>query len=154
LNNIRDCIESRPLQQLYDYWQDKRAGRTFPARRDLDPLEFRFALGNVLLIDVTHNPLRFRFRLFGANLVYHEGIDPTGLYLEELPLVELRQMLDGAYRHVVAAREPVRNMRERVLDGRMRRFEALLLPLSSDGETVDMIMIGLWFHPEDEHDRR
>jgi hypothetical protein len=153
LDTIRDCIESRSLQQLYDYWQDKRAGRAFPARRDLDPLEFKFALGNVVLIDVTHNPLRFRFRLVGTQIVQYEGVDPTGLYLEELPLVELRQMLDGAYRHLVAAREPMRNMRERFLDGRMRRFEVLDLPLSSDGETVDMIMIGFRF-PQDEYDRR
>jgi hypothetical protein len=154
LSNFRDCIESRSLQQLYDYWQEKRAGRIFPARRDLAPIEFQFVLGNVVLIDVTHDPLRFRFRLVGTNIVYHEGIDPTGLYLDELPLVEGRQVLDSAYRHVVAAREPVRNIRERILDGRTRRFEALLLPLSSDDKTVDMIMIGLWFHPEDQLERR
>jgi hypothetical protein len=153
LSTIRDCIESRSLRQLYDYWQEKRAGRAFPARRDLDPLEFTFALGNVVLIDVTHDPLRFRFRLVGTRIVNYEGIDPTGRYLDDLPLLELRQMLDGAYRHVVAAREPVRNMRERFLDGRMRRFEVLDLPLSSDGTTIDMIMIGFRF-PQDDQDRR
>jgi hypothetical protein len=145
LRGTRERIQSATLRKLYDYWEEKRGERQFPARHDLDPLEFRFALGNIVLVDVEHAPMRFRFRLVGTEVVKYEGVDPTGKYLDELHLAELRQMLDGAYRDAVAARVPVHNVRERFLDGRMRRFEVLDLPLSADGDTIDMLMIGVSF---------
>jgi hypothetical protein len=133
------------LRRFYDYWDRKRAGRAFPARRDLDPIEFRFALGHVVLVDVVPDPLRFHFRLVGTEIVRREGFDPTGQYLDQLQFTEIRDMLDGAYRAAVAAATPVHNIRQRVLDGRMRRYEALDLPLSADGRTIDMLMIGMSF---------
>jgi hypothetical protein len=39
----------------------------------------------------------------------------------------------------------VHKIRERVLDGRMRRYEALDLPLSANGRTIDMLTIGMNF---------
>jgi hypothetical protein len=101
-------------------------------------IEFWFAVGYVVLVDVEHHPLRFHFRLVGTEIVRREGIDPTGRYLGDVPLVELREMLDLAYRHAVAARAPVRNVRDPFLDGGMRRYEVIDLPLSSDGDTIDM----------------
>jgi hypothetical protein len=40
------------LQQLYASWLAKRGGRRFPARADFDPIELRFILGNLILVDV------------------------------------------------------------------------------------------------------
>src|SRR5215467_5972175 len=69
---LRDGIQSEMLRRLHDYWDAKRGDRLFPARRDLDPLEFGFALGHVVLVEVTRPPLRFRFRLVGTEVVRYE----------------------------------------------------------------------------------
>jgi len=44
--SFRDQIRHPDLQRLYDYWDSRRGGRRYPARSDLDPVEFGFALGN------------------------------------------------------------------------------------------------------------
>jgi hypothetical protein len=56
-------IHNESLRRLYDYWNGKRAGREFPSRADLDPLELRWIVGNLLLLDVQRDPPRFRFRV-------------------------------------------------------------------------------------------
>ena len=43
------------LLRLYTYWADKRNSREFPSRREIDPIEFKFALSRVSLIDVTED---------------------------------------------------------------------------------------------------
>ena len=37
---------------------------------------------------------------------------------------------------------------DRPVDGRMQRYEAILMPLSSDGERVDMLLVGLTYGDE------
>jgi hypothetical protein len=37
------------LQQLYEWWLNKRAGRKFPSHADVDPIDSRFVLGNLIL---------------------------------------------------------------------------------------------------------
>src|SRR5215469_17698305 len=83
--SFRDQIRHPDLQRLYDYWDSRRGGRRYPARSDLDPVEFGFALGNVTLIDVLYEPLRFRFRLMGGLQAQRVGQDMTGKMVDELP---------------------------------------------------------------------
>ena len=56
------------LQRLHAYWDGKRNGRVYPGREVIDPLELRFMLGNLILLDVEPEPLRFRYRLFGTEI--------------------------------------------------------------------------------------
>jgi hypothetical protein len=72
-------ITDPKLQQLYDYWLDKRNGQRYPARADIDPLEMRYAMGNIMLVEVLGELLpRFRIRLHGSNLVPRHGGEHTG----------------------------------------------------------------------------
>src|SRR3546814_5878253 len=50
-------LDKPALQQLYAYWDDKRAGRPYPTREDIDPLELKFILGCLLLLDVERKRL-------------------------------------------------------------------------------------------------
>ena len=86
-------IETPYLRRLFAYWQDKRRGKGFPSRRDLDPREFAFALGHVLLIDVLDNPQRFRFRLHGSVLSFRARYDMTGRMDDELPNDDIREFV-------------------------------------------------------------
>jgi hypothetical protein len=142
----RELVEPR-LRRLYDYWCARRQGRRFPARRDLDPLDFRYVLGHVMLIDVLREPLRFRFRLHGSEIVGRVHYDLTGKLLDELPDSEYRAYCLERCRGLVETAEPLRTVQNRELDGRIHRYEALWLPLSDDDARVTMLMCALIYQP-------
>ena len=128
------------LRRLLALWNEKRGARFAAARADMDPTALRFILGNVLLVDVLSPPVRFRYRLVGSNLVTRIGFDPTGKLVEEHPEPEFRQAALKIYHQMIETRAPYQGRFDQPFDGRTRRFEVLLLPLSSDGEAIDMIL--------------
>ena len=141
-----DVIRNPLLRRLYDHWDGKRAGRAFPARADFDPLDLRWILGNLLLVDVRHDPLSFRVRLHGANLTSRAGFDMTGKSMDDYPDPEYAKVALRSFSTVVETRRPFARVNERVIDGRAYGYETAMLPLSSDGETVDMLLVGLIYH--------
>lgn len=140
---LLDTIETPCLRQLYVYWDSRREGREFPARRDLDPLEFRFALGHVVLIDVLRDPQRFRFRLHGSELSLRAGYDMTGKLVDDLPNPANRAILLKRCRSLVETRRPTRVLDRRSLGKRLYGYEAVWLPLAGDGYAIDMLMGGI-----------
>ncbi|HVO02417.1 MAG TPA: PAS domain-containing protein [Candidatus Cybelea sp.] len=141
-----DEIESPILRRFFRYYLEKRGSRLFPARADLDPVDFPYALGDITLVNVHRDPLNFSFRLDGSRHVERFGFDLTGRSLDEFPYPEMRQAIFDSYRDVVDRREPLRYFRELESGGRWFRYETLLLPLSSDGTTIDMIVSAISFH--------
>jgi hypothetical protein len=133
-------IEHASLRQLYAYWKEKRRGRRFPARADFDPLELRFVLGNLSLIDVLYDPLRFRLRLHGTMSVSRLGYDMTGRFADEIPDPEFRQVALQTYNTLIERAQPMRDVRETVLDFKSHRYEIIWLPLSDDGVRINMLM--------------
>ena len=139
------AAESRDprLRRFYDYWLVKRGNRRFPARRDFDPLDFPYVLGNLMLVDVLCDPQRFRVRLHGCNLVTRMNYDMTGKLLDELPRPEYRGYVLDRCRGLVASGEPLVLMHDLILDGWISRYEALWLPLSDDGVNVDLLICAI-----------
>ncbi|HEX2116857.1 MAG TPA: PAS domain-containing protein [Alphaproteobacteria bacterium] len=133
-------IEQPSLRQLYAYWDQKRRGRRFPARADIDPLELGFVLGNLSLIDVLHEPLRFRFRLQGTMAVSRLGYDLTGKLVDEIPDPEYRQITLATYRTIVEQGQPMRAVREQMYDHKIHRYEIVWLPLANNGESINMLV--------------
>jgi len=143
-------LDSR-LRDLLAYWRDKCAshgdGRRFPARADIDPLDLRSLLGNINLIDVVRPdpitgdmPIRFRYRLFGSEFVFYHGGDLTGVWVDEIPNPVYREQLNALYMVVVNKGATPMVSYDYLLESRRHRFQAIILPLASDGETVDMIL--------------
>jgi hypothetical protein len=139
-------IRELRLKRLFAYWCAARQGRPMPSRRDLDPLDFWYVLGHVMLIDVLREPLRFRFRLHGTEITQRVHYDLTGKLLDEIPDAEYRRYAIERCRRLVAAARPQRVEQNRELDGRIHRYEALWLPLSDDQVSVTMLMCGLIYH--------
>ena len=129
------------LIRLYAYWQESRGAKRFPARTDIDPVDFSFALGRVSLVDVLATPRRFRFRLVSTVLTEHLGYEMTGKFLDQIPESEMRAYLERLYAVALERRNPLYARDEIVLDGRRWKHEALVLPLSSDDRSIDMLMI-------------
>jgi hypothetical protein len=129
------------LQRLLAYWGERRGARAMPARADIDPLDFPYILGNVVLFGVEREPLRFRIRLQGTAFVQYLGFDLTGKTLDELPgMPAFRDLIDKAARAVVESAAPLVRVRNMIIDDRLLRYEALLLPLG--GPAVEQVMIG------------
>lgn len=139
-------IKHPKLRQLYEYWDCKRGARPMPARSDLDPIDIRFIIGNVIMVDVIEGtPPQFHIRLHGTNLSEQVGFDLTGKLLDAMPLPEFRELTRQSFAKVVQTKEPLHAHRDRTLDRRRRFYETLILPLSSDGERVDRILCGLLY---------
>ncbi len=133
------------LRDLFGYWDAKRGGRAMPARRDLDPVEIPRLLKHLILLDVTHDPLRFRVRLYGTAVAELRGRDLTGHYLYEGGPTAIGSRTRPWNLAAVERRRPHYTVGDYtdISDGRNGTFYRLGLPLSGDGETVDMLMIGL-----------
>ena len=142
---IRQGLHSPTLHRLYDYWRGRWHGDLLPGRQDIDPVDFPYALGDITLVDVLYDPLRFRFRLDGTRHVEHFGFDMTGQMLDAFPEPKMRDAIYQSYRTVVETRRPQRHHRDLTADGRPLRYEALLMPLAGDGEVIDMILVAIAF---------
>ncbi len=137
------------LKGLLDYWRDKRSPGRLPARADIDPLELRSLLGNINLIEVVPQPpdskggpvtRRFRYRLFGTEFVFYHGGDLTGQWIDQIGNTVYRQELAALYEHVVATGATPMLSYDYILDSRRHRFQAVILPLASNGQDIDMIL--------------
>jgi hypothetical protein len=126
--------------EFYEYWLRKGAGRAMPARADIDPLDIPQLLANVFLIDVVPGtPRRFRFRLVGTRITELEG-EMTTRFLDEFVPGAAGTAMARHYEDTVEGRI---YLRHETLHWRKRdyiNYDVLLLPLSSDGRTVDMLL--------------
>jgi hypothetical protein len=138
-------FRSDKLRQVYAYWKEKRRDRPMPVRRDIDPLDLRAALGDIALVEVMRDPLRYRFRLDGTRQVERFGVDMTGKTLDELPDSTMRAITERSYREVVTAGRPAVHQRDVMTDGRLFVYEVVILPLGADGGRVDMLLVCMDF---------
>jgi hypothetical protein len=136
-----DRLPLAQLQQLYDYWEAKRAGKRWPKRSDIDPLEMRFALGNVDLVEITYDPIVFLFRISGSNIDRDEGFNMQGKTLDEYPLPQHRETVRKTYLRVLEAGVPDYEMLERLDEGQVVHYGRMILPLSEEGERIDAFLM-------------
>lgn len=142
---LPDDIRHPNLVRLYRHWDEVRRGRAMPSRADVDPLELPELLGNLLLIDVLREPLRFRYRLIGSKLTERVKRDMTGKYFDEVPEPLYRERLYAWHGGVVEEKVPRGGVTARRLLDRWEPYEILTLPLSTDGVQVDMTLTGLYY---------
>lgn len=138
-----DQINQRPLAHLYDYWLGKRGARIAPSRADIDPLEMKFILSQLLVFDVLDGGRDFRARVAGTGTyAFHNG-DITGDLLSTLKPKEFADAILAHYRAILAHRQPTYS-RTGYWDGdyEAEAYHALRLPLSSNGQDIDMILVG------------
>jgi hypothetical protein len=145
---VRETIDAPRLLQLLDYWQSKCPSGGLPGRPDLDPWEMRFILGNLLLVDVERPGPGFRYRLVGTNLTTRLGLDMQGRTFDDHPDPTFRARGLPIYTAIAETGVPQALCRDDIIDGRLRQYQVLLLPLAVDGRTVDMIMVAYHFDGE------
>ncbi len=128
------------LRRLLAMWEAKCGDRMMPTRADFDVLELKDWLGNLMLIEVLDGATEFRYRLYGSVLASYYGRDLTGK-LTAAMLPETRDLVRREYAQVCAARRPMMVERRRSVKHSTRLVAKLILPLATDGATVDMILV-------------
>jgi hypothetical protein len=136
-------FQSDRVAALYRYWLAHCQGNRLPRRADIDPAEIKSLLPYLMMVDLTDNPLRIRYRLVGTEVARYAGLDFTNAYLDELQFEEYTlQELLGAYRAVIDSGQACMGFAGYENDGKMAlQIEFLFCPLSDDGITVNRCMV-------------
>jgi hypothetical protein len=137
-------LENETLAFLQDYWNAKRGDRAMPSRGDIRASELKEHLGWVMLVEVLPNITDFRYRLMGTLVTQYFFKDSTGRTVKEI----YAGVNEAAGKGVSAIfRKCARDkavVHVRGNSGWLGRgyepFECICLPLSDDGETVNMIL--------------
>ncbi len=136
-----------PVNQFgYDYWKQKRGERRMPTRRDIDPAEITKILPHVLLLDVQQDPLDFRYRLIGTKMDEHMSRRYTGMWMSEIAHQRPPSRIWANCRQVAQSGLPLSGDTPYV--GKNKEFlttEDLIMPLSDDDATVDMLFVTVGF---------
>lgn len=139
------------LAELYIYWRTKRGDRFAPSRADIDPVEMPRLLPHLMLIDVIDGGARFRYRLAGTEIESRFGCSMVGRYIDEMMRGRYADYLHDLYRELVSSRRPLYSESAYGSDDDSPlQARRLMLPLSSDGAGVDMVLAGQLFtfrHP-------
>jgi hypothetical protein len=152
----REEVEARieashdDVRAVYAYWRVKCGSRRMPRRADIDPAELKRFLPFMMLVDVTGDERRFVYRLVGTGEVEERGYDPTGRPVRDASFGGSRDTDLDEYEYVVRHKAPfcVRDPFQ-AGDGRIQAEDIIYLPLSPDGERVNMILVfshGYIFH--------
>jgi hypothetical protein len=142
--DFREQLGEPDLIRFYDYWTSLRGDRVMPSRKDVDPLHIpRELLPNLMLIDVLREPRRYRYRLIGTHVVTATGEDRTGRTFGNVGFFKDHPDILDQYDRVVDTGQPLHSLEPftNFASGSTYEVDRLLLPLSSDGRTVDMLVV-------------
>jgi hypothetical protein len=111
-----------------------------PSRADVNPNEIRALLPDIFIMEI-HQPLRFCFRLVGTRICERWHANNTGKWLDELDYDGVREKVLEQYAIVSRTGVPRCDVAEFVSNhGRYLHYRRLLLPLSEDGVTPNMLL--------------
>jgi hypothetical protein len=127
---------------FYDYWLTISPPGRLPGRQHVSPFEIVPLLPRVWMLDVVHNPLRFRYRLVGTGEVRTLGREVTGQWIDEAhPEFLTNPSLQARYRYMAECGRPTwrRGPARWRQDPRHLTVENCIVPLASYGENVDIL---------------
>lgn len=89
--------------------------------------------------------VRHRVRLAGTRIVYYEGRDNTGLFLDDvIPNEQCDEILEP-YRRCAGSCAPVYSAFYSCSEAAIAsQLERLILPLATDGKTVDQFLVAIY----------
>jgi hypothetical protein len=140
---VPDDFDDPMFRRLYGYWGQRFRGNLLPSRSDIDPVDFPDLLGHLAIIEVLRNGegTRFRYKLWGTYVTQLYGQDLTGKLVDEAVLPTRAEAIRAAFQAVVDTAQP--HFWRVAVPIENREFlsnRRLLLPLASDGVTVDQML--------------
>jgi len=136
------------LRALYEYWNTVRGDRSMPQRADIDPTTIPKLLPCILMYTVAPGG-GYTIRLVGEEVVSFVGQNATGHPAGSALPPRAAEILIKVLDEVTMERVPKFRAGKAHWqpDKSYRDFEACFLPLSANGESVDIILCGIAFSP-------
>jgi hypothetical protein len=138
------------IARFFLYWRSIAPASGLPGRRHLEPLDIAPLLPGIWLVDVQPEPFRLRYRLVGTEAVEAIGAEVTGRWMDEAhPMIAENPGYLDRYRAVCEHKIPSwrRGIPQLWVNKQYHTLENLVLPLASDGVTVDMMVALTVYHP-------
>ena len=130
-------LRSPSVTELHGYWRSKLRGRAMPAPADIDPTEIRQLLPSIIIAEYVGTLARVRYRLVGTQQVYYNGLDFTGLYLDEIDWGIENEFVNLVHQTLLRTEAPVIGRYQWGFRDNVLGFaEFGVFPLSEDGATV------------------
>ena len=133
-------ITSDMIQQFHRHWLQICGNGRLPRRADIDPVNFKRILPNVILTDIERDPFRVRYRLCGTRVAEFCG-NLTGCYLDEIAASDVWSAAAYLRQYQIVATDgrPVFSFDWIVGQlGARYPIQTGIWPLASDGRTVDL----------------
>ncbi len=135
-------VDERRMQvRAYNYWASLLADRAYPSVEDLD-LDRAGDFGpHSVLLDFTAGIENPAIAFLGDRLRAESQIDEDVHYISQIPGRSLLSRLTDHYLQIIANRAPIGFEAEFVNDrGVTIMYRGILLPFSSDDDTIDFIL--------------
>ena len=132
--------ERRMHVRAYNYWVSLLDGRDYPSIEDLEPSDVADFATHSVLLDFTAGPENPALPYIGTEIRTEGGLPEEVRSIDEVPSRSLLSRLTDHYMQIIANRAPVgfeaefENQR-----GEEICYRGILMPFSSDGDTIDFI---------------
>jgi hypothetical protein len=132
--------ERRMHVRAYNYWCSLLESRDFPSIEDLEPANIEDFAPHSVLLDFTEGRDNPATPYIGATIREECGISDDIKAIADVPARSLLSRLTDHYMQIIANRAPVGFEAEFVNQrGRSICYRGILMPFSSDGDTIDFI---------------
>jgi hypothetical protein len=130
------------LARFYEYWLAIAPPGKLPGRQHFDPLDIPELLPRIWMLDVLHEPRRFRYRLAGTKEVETLQREVTGRWFDEVhPHLMGEPEATGRFEAMIESRlATYRKGRIVALHHKDHQIvENVMCPFARDGVRVDLI---------------
>lgn len=138
----RNELATSALSGLFDFWRTKHCGEKPPVASTIAPADLRLWKDNIVIFEVIGDG-EYVYSYYGQALATAFGHSRLGATLDELP-TEQRAILLPEYETVRREKIPVTRIYTADFDGVIRSWERLALPLSSDGQIIDKLLVAAY----------
>jgi hypothetical protein len=132
--------ERRMQVRAYNFWTAQLAGGNYPSIEELDPDAVDDFKDFSVLLDFTSGIENPSIQYVGAQLREECALGEDVTYLDQVPPRSLLSRITDHYLQIIANKAPIGFEAEFVNDaGRTIMYRGILLPYSSDDDTIDFI---------------
>jgi hypothetical protein len=135
------------LEALRTRWQEQCQDGRLPCRSAFPPESLVPWIGHIQVVEVVSEDgtTRFRARLVGTRIVYYQGHDNTGLFLDQVIPADERDTILAPYRDCMDRCQPVYSVFYNCGSAAISsQLERMILPLASDGDHVDQFLVAIY----------
>jgi len=143
------------LKSLYDFWLSLCGDDTPPMADDVEPVDLRPWMGNLVVIKVEAEPgdeageggaTAYTYSFYSQNFAGKFGDDKAGQSVDMLPDGP-RDIIRAEYDRVVLEHIPVSRVYTADFDGLTQTWERLVLPLFNMRGEVDKLLVAAFELP-------